>query len=205
MSSRTAELFNQGLDFFTAVLTQVVDADWERPRRAPAGPPATCWVTSQSTVWSAISMMRGLEPSWPDPTRPGDLVEGDPVKFWRDTVLRAQQVLADADLSRPMESPLVHTVADALAIPVIDLYVHAWDLRHDQPRPRDPRHRDRVRPRSPRPGPRGDHPRRERAFAPKAETPADATPTEEFLAWTGRQLPSASAVLRQGDLPLGRR
>jgi hypothetical protein len=44
-----------------------------------------------------------------------------------------------------------------------------------------------------------------RAFAPKAETPADATPTEEFLAWTGRQLPSASAVLRQGDLPLGRR
>ena len=31
MSSRTAELFNQGLDFFTAVLTQVVEADWERP------------------------------------------------------------------------------------------------------------------------------------------------------------------------------
>jgi uncharacterized protein (TIGR03083 family) len=30
MSSRTAELFNQGLDFFTAVLTQVVDDDWER-------------------------------------------------------------------------------------------------------------------------------------------------------------------------------
>jgi len=55
-------------------------------------------------------------------------VEGDPVKFWRDTVLRAQQVLADADLTRPMESPLGHTVADAPAIPVIDLYVHAWDL-----------------------------------------------------------------------------
>jgi hypothetical protein len=33
-----------------------------------------------------------------------------------------------ADLTRPMESPLGHTVADALAIPVIDLYVHAWDL-----------------------------------------------------------------------------
>ncbi len=44
-----------------------------------------------------------------------------------------------------------------------------------------------------------------RAFAPKAQAPADATPTEQFLAWTGRQLPSASAVLRQGDLPLGRR
>ena len=31
MSSRTAELFNQGLDFFTAVLAQVVDDDWQRP------------------------------------------------------------------------------------------------------------------------------------------------------------------------------
>ena len=41
--------------------------------------------------------------------------------------------------------------------------------------------------------------------ASKAEAPADATPTEQFLAWTGRQLPSASAVLRQGHLPLGRR
>jgi uncharacterized protein (TIGR03086 family) len=206
MSSRTAELFNQGLDFFTAVLTQVVDDDWERPS------PCAGWTARDllghlaSTVWSAISMMQGIEPSWPDPTRPGDLVEGDPVKFWRDTVLRAQQVLADADLTRPMESPLGLTVADALAIPVIDLYVHAWDLAatinlvreipgtviayaHD--------HLDQV----PEEIIRGEN----RAFAPKAETPADATPTEEFLAWTGRQLLSASAVLRQGDFPLGRR
>ena len=133
-------------------------------------------------------------------------VEGDPVKFWRDTVLRAQQVLADADLTRPMESPLGHTVDDALAIPVIDLYVHAWDLAatinlvieipgtviayaHD--------HLDQV----PEEIIRGEN----RAFAPEAQAPADATATEEFLAWTGRQLPSASAVLRQGDLPLGRR
>jgi hypothetical protein len=102
--------------------------------------------------------------------------------------------------------PLGHTVADALAIPVIDLYVHAWDLAatinlvieipgsvigyaHD--------HLDQV----PEEIIRGEN----RAFAPKAQAPADATPTEEFLAWTGRQLPSASAVLRQGDLPLGRR
>jgi hypothetical protein len=111
-----------------------------------------------------------------------------------------------ADLTRPMESPLGHTVADALAIPVIDLYVHAWDLAatinlvieipgtviayaHD--------HLDQV----PEEIIRGEN----RAFAPEAQAPADATPTEEFLAWTGRQLPSASAVLRQGDLPLGRR
>ena len=52
MSSRTAELFNQGFDFFTAVLTQVVDDDWERPT------PCAGWTARDllghlaSTVWS---------------------------------------------------------------------------------------------------------------------------------------------------------
>jgi len=190
MSSRTAELFDQGFDFFTAVLIQVVDDDLERPT------PCAGWTARDllghlaSTVWSAISMMQGLESTWPDPARPGDLVEGDPVDFWRGTVLQARQVLTDADLTRPMKSPLGHTVADALAIPVIDLYVHAWDLAatinlvidipatviayaHE--------HLDQV----PDEIIRGEN----RAFAPKAQAPADATPTEQFLAWTGRQLP----------------
>ena len=190
MSTRTAELFNQGLDFFTAVLTQVVDDDWERSS------PCAGWTARDllghfaSTAWSASSLMQGLEPTWPDPARPGDPVKGDPVEFWRGTVLRAQHVLADADLTRPMESPLGHTVAEALAIPVTDLYIHAWDLAatinlvidmpatviayaHD--------HLDQV----PEEIIRGEN----RAFASKAQAPADATPIEEFLAWTGRQLP----------------
>jgi uncharacterized protein (TIGR03086 family) len=97
-------------------------------------------------------------------------------------------VLATADLAREMETPLGRTVADDLAIPVIDLYVHAWDLgaavsiaveipadvieyAHGYI---DPLPDGMVR---------GDN----RAFGPQIPVPAGATPTERFIAWTGRQ------------------
>jgi uncharacterized protein (TIGR03086 family) len=93
-------------------------------------------------------------------------------------------------LNRALETPLGHTVADALAIPVIDLYVHAWDLGAaagidveipagvmDYARTYiDPLPDDVVR---------GEG----RAFGPQTPVPAGATPTERFIAWTGRGLP----------------
>lgn len=72
---------------------------------------------------------------------------------------------------------------------MIDLYVHAWDLgaavsideipadvidfAHSYI---DPLPEDVVR---------GDN----RAFGPRAPVPVGATPTERFIAWTGRRLP----------------
>ena len=47
-------------------------------------------------------------------------------------------MLRTADLARVMETPLGRTVADDLAIPVIDLYVHAWDLGAAAGAPADP-------------------------------------------------------------------
>jgi hypothetical protein len=122
MSSRTAELFNQGLDFFTAILIQVEDDDWER--------------SSPCAGWTA----------------------------------------------RDLLGHLAATINLVIEIPrTVIAYAH----EHLDPVPEEII--------------RGEN----RAFATKALAPADATPTEEFLAWTGRQLPSA--VLRQGDFPLGRR
>lgn len=110
MSSRSGELLDQGLDFFTTIITQLSEDDWERP-----------------------------------------------------------------------------TVADDLAIPVIDLYVHAWDLgaavgiaveipadvidyAHAYV---DPLPDEMIR---------GDN----RAFGPQIRLPPCATPTERFIGWTGR-------------------
>jgi hypothetical protein len=83
-----------------------------------------------------------------------------------------------------METPLGRTVADDLAIPVIDLYVHAWDLGAAVEIPADvigfahayidPLPDDMVR---------GE----DRAFGPPIPVPADATPTDRFIAWTGRR------------------
>ena len=93
-------------------------------------------------------------------------------------------------LDRVIETPLGQTVADDLSIPVIDLYVHAWDLGAaagiDVEIPAgvidyahayiDPLPSDMIR---------GDN----RAFGPQAPAPAGATPTQRFIAWTGRRLP----------------
>ena len=190
MSTQSGELFDQGLDFFSTVITRLKEDDWERPT------PCAGWTARDllghlaSSVWVAMSLMQGRQPTWPDAQHPGDLVEGDPIEFWRGTVMQAREVLRNADLSMVMDSPLGRTVADALAIPVIDLYVHAWDLgaavsiaielpadvvnfahAYIDPLP------DEVM--------RGEG----RAFAPQTRVRDGATPTERLVAWTGRQLP----------------
>ncbi len=187
MSSRSGELLDQGLDFFTTIITRLSEDDWERPT------PCAGWTARDvlghlaTSTRVGISVMQGRPPMWPDAARPGDLVEGDPVEFWRRTVVQARDVLRSADLARVMETPLGRTVADDLAIPVIDLYVHAWDLgfvvgiaveipadvidyAHAYI---DPLPDEMVR---------GDN----RAFGPQIQVAAGATPTERFIAWTGR-------------------
>jgi uncharacterized protein (TIGR03086 family) len=190
MSSRSGELLDQGLDFFTSVAGRLGEGDWERPT------PCAGWTGRDlvghlaTSMKVGISVMQGRHRTWPDVARPGDLVEGDPVEFWRRTVTQVRAVLPNADLARVIETPLGQTVADDLAIPVIDLYVHAWDLGVavgiDVGIPADaidfahayidPLPYDLVR---------GEN----RAFGPETRVPADATPTERFIAWTGRQLP----------------
>jgi uncharacterized protein (TIGR03086 family) len=190
MSSRSGELLDQGFDFFTAIVTRLGEDDWERPT------PCAGWTARDllghlaTSIGSAISMMQGRPPAFPDVARPGNLVEGAPVEFWRAIVGQARDTLGDADLTWALETTLGHTVADALAIPVIDLYVHAWDLGAaagiDVEIPAgvmdyahsyiDPLPDDVVR---------GEG----RAFGPQTPVPAGATPTERFIAWTGRWLP----------------
>ena len=190
MSSRSGELLDQGLDFFAAVITRLSEDDWERPT------PCAGWTARDllghlaTSIGVGISVMQGRPPAWPDVARPGDLVEGDPAEFWRGIVVQARDVLRNADLARVIETPLGRTVADDLSIPVIDLYVHAWDLGAavsiDVEIPADvidfahayidPLPDEVVR---------GAN----RAFGPQTPVPAGATPTERFIAWTGRRLP----------------
>ena len=190
MSSRSGELLDQGLDFFATIITRLGEDDWERPT------PCAGWTARDllghlaTSVRVGISIMQGRQPIWPDAARPGELVQGDPVEFWRGTVVQARDVLHIADLARVMETPLGRTVADDLAIPVIDLYIHAWDLgaavgiaveipadvidyAHAYI---DPLPDEMIR---------GDN----RAFGPQIRLPPSATPTERFIAWTGRRPP----------------
>ncbi|MEV4313863.1 TIGR03086 family metal-binding protein [Actinocrispum sp. NPDC049592] len=185
----SGELLDQGLDFLGAVIGRLGPDDWERPT------PCAGWTARDlaghvaTSTRVAISSMLGQPPAFPDVARPGDLVDGDPAEFWQATAAEARDVLRRADLTLPTNSPLGSTVADDLAIPVIDLYVHAWDLGvtigADVEIPADviayahayldPLPYELLR---------GEN----RAFAAPAAAPADASPTERFIAWTGRQL-----------------
>jgi uncharacterized protein (TIGR03086 family) len=197
MSSRSGELLDQGLDFFTSIVTQLSEDDWERPT------PCAGWTARDlighlaTSMRVGMSVMQGRPPVWPDAARPGDLVEGDPAGFWRGIVVQTRDVLRQADLARVMETPLGRTVADDLAIPVIDLYVHAWDLgvaagiaveipadvvdfAHAYI---DPLPDELIR---------GDN----RAFGAQIRLSASATPTERFIAWTGRRPPGVPPDVR---------
>jgi uncharacterized protein (TIGR03086 family) len=189
-SSRSGELLDQGLDFFTAIITRLSEADWNRPT------PCAGWTIRDvlghlaTTMAIGISVMQGREPAWPDAARPGELVEGDPAEFWRGTVMRVRDALRTADLARLMETPLGRTVADDLSIPVIDLYVHAWDLgvaagiAVEIPADVIDYAHTYI---DPLPGEmiRGAN----RAFGPQIPVQASATPTDRFIAWTGRRPP----------------
>ncbi|MGN6173136.1 MAG: maleylpyruvate isomerase family mycothiol-dependent enzyme, partial [Streptosporangiaceae bacterium] len=89
MSSRSGELLDQGLDFFTTIVTQLSEDDWERPT------PCADWTVRDllghlaTSVRVGISIMEGRQPTWPDAARPSELVQGDPAEFWRGTVVQA--------------------------------------------------------------------------------------------------------------------
>lgn len=188
MTETVADLFTRGLNVFGEVVASVGSDGWTRSS------PCDGWTTLDvlghlgTSVQMGTSLFRGEQPTWPEADRPGDLVDGDPAAYWDSIAGEARTAFEGADLDLVMDTPMgPRTVADRLAFPAIDLYVHAWDIGHATGQTIevptavidlahhhiDPLPDDAVR------GAKG-------AFGPEAEAPDDATPTERFIAWTGR-------------------
>ncbi|MFN8051862.1 MAG: TIGR03086 family metal-binding protein [Acidimicrobiales bacterium] len=188
MTLTSDQVFLSGLDVFGSVVGQVADSQWDEPS------PCAGWTTLDvlghlgTSIGMGISLLRGEQPTWPVADRPRDLVDAPPAEYWARLEGEVRGLVADADLDLVMDTPMgPRTVADRLAFPAVDLYVHAWDIGHpcgiDVTVPEDvaafahgyidPFPTEMVR------GEKG-------AFGPEVEPPADATPTEAFIAWTGR-------------------
>jgi len=180
--------FNRGLDVFGDVIVRVPADAWE------VASPCAGWTVLDvlghlsTSVRFGIAVLKGGQPTWPTFDRPAELVHGDPVDFWSALAADARAAVPHSDLSLEMDTPMGRsTVADRLAFPAIDLHVHAWDIgqaigiRVSVPddiielahRAIDPFPVEKVR------GPGG-------SFGPETVPPVDATPTERFIAWTGR-------------------
>ena len=141
-----------------------------------------------TSLGMGLALFAGEEPTWPEADRPSDLVQGDPATVYLDLAERCRIAFEGVDLDLEMDTPMGRrTVGDRLAFPAIDLYVHGWDVAAaagfsvEVPQAVidfthayiDPFPTEMVR------GGKG-------AFGPEVEPPADATPTEAFVAWTGR-------------------
>lgn len=182
------DVFLDGLDFFGDVVARMPPAAWD------ADSPCDGWTALDVLGHLTTSMNMGLalfageEPTWPEVDRPADLIDGDPAAVYADVADRCRHAFEGADLDVEMDTPMGRrTVGDRLAFPAIDLYVHAWDVASsagfDVEVPQtvidfahsyiDPFPAEVVR---------GDG----GAFGPEVEVPADASPTDAFVAWTGR-------------------
>jgi uncharacterized protein (TIGR03086 family) len=187
-------LFDRGLDVFGDVVGQVPADGWDRPSPCDGWTALDVFGHLSTSVRMGISVLRGEQPSWPQVDRPADLVSGDPVQVWQALAAECRSALDGADLDQEMDTPMGRsTIGQRLAFPAIDLYVHAWDIGQaaDIPVtiPDDAiefahHYIDRLPPERVR-GEGG-------AFGPEVDVPADATPTERFVAWTGRT-PRAAA------------
>jgi uncharacterized protein (TIGR03086 family) len=140
----------------------------------------------QATRFGTL-LLQGARPDWSPADPPGTLVEGVPDAWWTGLAGQARDAVDGVDLSREMDSPAGRrSVGEGLSFPALDLYIHGWDIAKsggiDLVIPAeaiefahaviDPVPAERVR--------------NSRVFAAEKPAPANATDSEAFLAWTGR-------------------
>jgi uncharacterized protein (TIGR03086 family) len=189
MTVTSGTVFLDGLDFCGQVVDRLGPDDWDRPSPCEEWTALDVLGHLTTSMEMGLSLFAGEQPTWPEADRPGDLVHGEPAAVYADVAARCRAAFEGADLDVEMDTPMgPRTIADRLAFPAIDLYVHAWDMGTAAGLPVeipdvvvefthayiDPLPDDLVR------GPNG-------AFGPEAEVPGDASLTEQFVAWTGRR------------------
>ncbi len=188
MTVTSDAVFLSGLDLFGSVVDRMPPNAWSEAS------PCDGWTALDvlghlgSAIGFGVAILEGRTYEWPTFDRPADLVVGAPAAYWAAIATPARAAVEGADLEATRETPMgVRTVGEGLAFPAIDLFVHAWDIgraggigvevpddviafAHGYI---DPLPEERVRGAG-------------RAFGPPVVAPADATPTESFIAWTGR-------------------
>jgi uncharacterized protein (TIGR03086 family) len=180
-------VYLKGLDLFSSVVDRFPPDAWDRPSPCAGWRALDVLGHVGATTRYGVALLAGEAPDWAPPERPGDSVEGEPAAWWAGLAARAGLLTKDADMSRVVETPAgARRVEEGIRFPALDLFVHAWDLGRSAeidvavpPEVVDFTHStlDRL-PEAQLRGPG--------VFAAEVTAPAGATPTETFIAWTGR-------------------
>lgn len=179
--------FSTGLDFFSAAVRSMAAADWQRPS------PCTGWTALDVLGHVGIGtefgtqLLRGGQPQWRPVEPPGKSVSGDPPHWWAEKVEPAKDALRGVDLDTEVDTPMGRrSIGQGLSFPAVDLFVHGWDLARsiggDVEIPAaaiefahqvlDPVPAEQLR--------------GAQVFGAEVEPPAQATATQRFIGWTGR-------------------
>ena len=184
-SSDTA--FLNGLDFFSLAVTSLQPSDWRRAS------PCSAWTTLDvlghvgTAVSFGTSLLVGEPATWAPSDPPGASVVGPPEQWWDAIVAPARQAVADADLARVVTSPQGdRTVGEGLSFPALDLFVHAWDLRRSAGVETEIPIEAIAFAHGVLDSVPAERLRSPRVFSASVVPPANASPTDEFIAWTGR-------------------
>ncbi len=188
MTWTAADTYREGLDFFTAVVDGVPAGSWDRPA------PCAGWTALDvlGHLGQAADMgariLRGGDMTFERAEPPSTAVEGDPTDWWHGLAADARDALATVDdLDREVDSPMGRrTVREGLSFPAVDLFIHGWDLATATGQsvviPDEAIAFTRAM---------FDHipdevARRPGVFAPRVDAPEGAHPTDELIAFTGR-------------------
>jgi len=182
-------VFLSGLDVFGSVLHQVGDDAWENDS------PCAGWTARDvaghivGVLDAGNAILRGDSPDWSGgPEHPRDVVGDDPVGRYDSASATARASLVGVDLDQVLDSPRgPRPIREGLSFPAMDLHLHAWDLGRAAGVEVEiaPEVQEFTRAcLAPIPE---EVFRSSGIFGPEQPVPKNATPTEAFVAWTGRQ------------------
>jgi uncharacterized protein (TIGR03086 family) len=178
--------FIEGLDFFSGAVRGLRPDDWQRASPCAGWRALDVLGHVGSGVRFGTLLLEGKQPTWSPAEPPGANVDGEPAGWWASLVEPARTAVQDADLTQVVDSPMGRrSIGDGLSFPAVDLFVHAWDLARSAGQ-------DVVIPAAAiefahsviDPLPEAAS-RSERVFAAARQAPG-GSPSEVFLAWTGR-------------------
>lgn len=188
MAWDSSEMYSNGLDFFSALVEGVEPQAWERPA------PPQGWTAAdvlghvgEATEMGARILRQGdMEFTRHDP--PSSVIEGDPAAWWAALAADARDALAGAgDLDREVDSPMGRrSVREGLSFPAVDLFIHGWDIATATGQTVTFPDKAIAFIRALFEKVPEEVARRPGVFGPVLPAPPGANPTEELVAWTGR-------------------
>ncbi|QDQ98118.1 TIGR03086 family metal-binding protein [Tomitella fengzijianii] len=181
------EVYIRGLHFFTDAVEAVGPDRWQQPSPCEGWRALDVLGHMGGVVRFGTALLRGEEPGWSIPDRPGDIVEGNPHAWWTALAGPARGAIEGVDLDAVMDSPRgPRSVREGLSFPAVDLFVHGWDLVHSVGREAEiPADVAAFSYKLSEPMPE-EVLRGPGVFGPEVQVPDGATATQKLVAWMGR-------------------